>query len=317
MVFAQGYDDDDIYFNPSKVKPQEKNKVKKQVKTAAYDYPAADSYTPSTGNTAIDVDKYNRRGVFAKSDTLKQKDTPSDFANTQKIERFHNPDIIAESDDADLAALYYSQPATNINIYVANDPFNYNYWGFPYYSSWYWGYPRSWFAWNWGWNWGWGPSWSWNWGWGPSWNWGPGWGWTSPWRPGWGPSWGWTVPVRPNRPIGNVRPGYGSRPSGNYRPGNSGYRPANRPAYGVNSGNAYRPGNNSSGYRNSNRQSIRPGSTSRNQNIYNNNNNNNSYRPSYNTTNRGTSSFGSGSSGGFRGGSTGGVRGGGGGRGRH
>jgi len=318
--FAQDYDDD-IYFNPSKAKTKEKKQVKKTNKTIVYDIPAADTYTPALDtNSNVDIDKYNRRGVFAKGDTsvVNQKNIYS-FTNTQKIERFHNPDVIINSEDPEVATLYYSQPATNVNIYINNDPFAYNYWGFPY-SSWYWGYPRSWYAWNWNWgwdpywswNWGWGPSWSWNWGWGPSWSWGPAWrpGW------GWGPTWGWTAPVRPNRPIGNVRPGYGSRPTGHYRPGNNGIRPNNRPAYGINSNNSYRPGNSSSGYRTGNRQSIRTGNN-QNRNSYNNYNNNNSYRPSYNNSTRSQGSFGSGSTGGFRGGSSGSVRGGGGGRGRH
>ena len=166
VVSAQSYDDDDIYYNPSKSKTPEKTKPKKKTNIVVYDYPSADSYTPDAGNTKIDVDTYNRRGIFAKGDTLKQNADVTDFNSTRKIERFHNPDIIVSSDDADLASIYYSQPATSINIYVNNDPFAYNYWGFPYYSSWYWGYPRSWYAWNWNWSWNWG----WNWGWVPSWS---------------------------------------------------------------------------------------------------------------------------------------------------
>lgn len=304
-----------------------KNQAQEKTNIVVYDYPSADTYTPDAGNTKIDVDKYNRRGIFAKGDTLKQNADVTDFNSTRKIERFHNPDIIVSSDDADLASIYYSQPATSINIYVNNDPFAYNYWGFPSYSSWYWGYPRSWYAWNWNWSWNWG----WNWGWGPSWSWGwgPAWSWTPGWGPGcgWGPSWswGWTAPVRPNRPIGNIRPGYGSRPSGNYRPGSgNAYRPGSRPSYGINQNNGYRPGNSSSGYRSGYRQSIRPGAGNnrnqdnayRNNQNYNNNNKNNTYRPSYNNSSRNTGSFSSG--GGLRGGgSTGTVRGGGGGRGRH
>lgn len=325
IAFAQSYDDDDIYYNPSKSKAQPKSKPQQRGNYIVYEYPAADSYTPTIGSgTNIDVDKYNRRGVFAPADTTKNKSMAGDdFANTRRIERFSNPDVIINSNDPDVATLYYAQPA-NVNIYVNNDPFDYWGWSSPYYSSWYWGSPRF----SWSWNWGWGPSWSWNWGWGPSWAWGPSWSWGWGWNyPGWGwgwdyPGWGWghpgwVGPSRPNRPIGNVRPGQGYRPSGNIRPGsNSGYRPSSRPSYnnGVNSG--YRPGNNPQGYRQGQRNSIRNNSNS---GYRNNNNNNNSYRPSY--PSRGNnSSFGSGSTGGYRGGGGsfgGGTRGGGGGRGRH
>jgi len=148
IAFAQSYDDDDIYYNPSKSKAQPKPKPQQRGNYIVYEYPAADSYTPTIGSgTNIDVDKYNRRGVFAPADTTKNKSVNSDdFANTRRIERFSNPDIIVGSSDPDVATLYYAQPA-NVNIYINNDPFDYWGWGSPYYSSWYWGSPR--FSWSW------------------------------------------------------------------------------------------------------------------------------------------------------------------------
>lgn len=317
VASAQGYDDDDIYFNPDKAKTQPKAKVKTSGNTTVYDFPAADTYQPvaTITGTNIDIDTYNRRGVFAKVDTTRrqqQQQNSGDFNYTQKIERFYNPDVITQSNDSELAELYYSQPQTSVNIYVQNDPFAYNYWGWsnPYYPSWYWNSPY--FSWTFGWG---GPSWSWNWGWGPSWS----WGWGPSWS--WGPSWGWSVPARPNRPHGNIRYAGGSRPSGNYR---DGYRTGSRPSHSTGTSN-YRPGGRSSGYRNSNRSSIRNGSGNNRSNSnsgsyrYNNNNGNSNYRQdSGNSGYRSSGSFGSG--GGFRGGSGsfgGGSRGGGGGRGRH
>lgn len=325
---AQSYDDDDIYYNPDKAKKEVKKTAKKASNAVVYDYPSADTYQPVTpGSNNIDVDAYNRRGVFAPQDTTTQKQQQGDFNYTRQIERFHNPDVIAESNDDEVASLYYSQPA-NINIIVQNDPFAYNYWGYPYYgSSWYWGYsPASWyFNWAWGpsWSWSWGPSWawgpSWSWGWGPSWAWGPSWNW------GWGPSWTPVIPSRPNRPIGNVRPGYNShQASGNTRPG---YRPgsSSRPAYSPSTGGSYRPGNNPSGYRSGSRQSIRNSGSNRGTTRYNNTNNdfhNNRSNYNYSPNNSNTRSQGSfNSGGGYRGGSSGsfggGRSGGGGGRGRH
>lgn len=319
MAFGQSYDDDDIYFNPSKSKEQPKKQPKQSGNYTVYDYPAADTYVPGTGNTNIDVDAYNRRGVFAPADSTARRQNSTDFNYTRQIERFHNPDVVTQSNDPDAVSLYYSQPATNVNIIVQNDPFDY--WGSPYYgSSLYWGYPR--YAWNWGWGGYWGPSWSWGGYWGPSWSWGgywgPSWSWGGYWGPSWGwggywgPSWGWTVPSRPNRPVGNVRPGYGSRPSGNYRHGSTGYRP------GYSTGGNYRPGTRNSGYRQSTRPSTRSGNSNYRPSTRSSNNNNNyNYNRSYDTHRN--SSFGT-SSGGYRGGSGsfgGGRSGGGTGRGRH
>ncbi len=331
---AQGYDDDDIYYNPSKAKSTKKETPKQtQTITQMSDFPAADTYTPAVASGInMDVDAYNRRGTFAQADSAASKPNETEsFAYTQQIERFYNPRIVIESPDADLARVYYSQPETDINIYVNAAP---GYWGSsyasPWYygSPWYWGTPRSWWYYNsWAynpWSWGaWGPSWSWTWG--PSWSWG--WG---GYYPGYYPgSWGWGpayIPGRPhyaNRPIGNSRP--------SYRPGQSAGR--HNSAYGNygNSRPGYRPsgGNYGNTRPNSTSPSYRPGqSTSGSNSGYRSGSSRNSSTPSYNrsgsNSNRSSSSpsyrSGSGSSrgsgggfggGGSRGGSGGGSRGGG------
>lgn len=329
VALAQGYDDDDIYFDPSKA-PKPKKEVKKTVYEQpnamiyypaeyyqAADYPAADTYILDGNGRSISVDDYNRRGIFGSDTTHTVTDSilASQFANTRRIERFYNPEVVKGSGDSELAQVYYAQPA-NVNI-IINDPYPYGagYWGWgpswaygPY--SWRWGAWNSWYSWNWGPSWAWGPSWSWSWGPGWDWGWGPGWGPSWGWGPGWGSSWGWAS-TRPHRPgsVGNIRPGTGYRPG---RPASGTYRPSG-------TGTGTRPGS-SSGYRQG-RGNVR-GTNNRGYNYNNNSNNNynnnsnNGYRPG-SSYNNGSSWGGGSSGGGFRGGS-GGSRGGGGtGRGRH
>lgn len=334
VISAQGYDDDDIYYNPSKVQ-----KKAKQITTSpstkqnntntrsqqVVNYPSADTFIPSSGSN-FDIDAYNRRGVFATDSITHSRSQAAEaqtFENTRKIEKFYNPQVIVESPDNDVAALYYTEPA-DINITI-NAP---GYWGYsyPYYGyygpSWYWGSPRWYSSWYYDtWAWGWGPSW--NWAWGPSWSWG--WG-GCYYPPYWGhhhhyyPSWA------ANRPSGNVRPGYShsSQSSGNMRPGYHYGSGNSRPVYGGNSSSSYRPGysagsnssygagrgtNRSSGssssYR-SNSSSSRNSSSSSYSRPSSSGNSGSSYRPS---------SGGSRSSGGSYGGGR--SSGGGGGRGRH
>lgn len=348
-VLAGAQDFDDIYYNPSKAKKTQK--IQQTKKTPTYnqnyvptpDYQAAGNYdvTNYTTSAVRDVDEYNRRGIFAQSeDTVSVPlDSLGNFMYTQRIERFHNPEVVTNSGDQDLVDLYYSQPATTVNVYV-NDPFYSPYWGYgyPYYSRWYNPY------WNWGpsWSWGWyDPYWSWSWGWGPSWGWGwnyPGWGWGGPaWGPSWSPGWNhaWNTPSGSSRPhypqggntgigSGNRNPNYtnGYRPNtgrpgnmGYGRPGNSGNgqvsRPASRPT--NNNGNINNTVNGNRGRNNYGTQNNN-NNTRRNQNSYN--NNSNSSRNSWGSgSNRGSFGNGGGSRGSW-GGSGGGTRGGGGGGGR-
>lgn len=310
---AQGYYDDDIYFNPNKDKDRNVEAAKKAASrqtqrtangyiiTRVADYPAADTYA-AEGSSTRSVDEYNRRGVFARPDTTATLPdsikAAADFAYTRQIERYYNPDIIISSDDPEIVELYYAQPA-EVNIYV-NTP-GYGYWGYPYYAGWY-------DPWYWGtslWYPYWGPSWSFSWGWGPGWGWGPYWGWSSPiWGPAWG--WGWTSPGHgwgAARPYNNPRhPGAmrhsasTGRYSGIGSRSTSGYRPTYR-----SSSNRYRPsaGTSSSGSK------YRPSSTTQSTNQ-----NSNSYtRPGRNGSSSSSSSYRSSgssssrhSSGGFSGG---------------
>lgn len=310
--------DDDIYYNPAKDKKTQTVTVKKTATPSqsyssypvsqynpnlgGADYAPADSYQV-TGTSTRNVDEYNRRGVYAVSDSLKSSsDQSDDFQYTRRIEKYYNGDIIADINDPALVEYYYSsQPDVTINIVSP---------GYGWYSPWYWNSPWYWTdpwcwnswgpSWSWGWgpSWGyypgWGPSWSWSWGWGPSWS----WGWGPGWGPAWGPGWGGSIASRPidyapngRRPGQGVRNGYtgitnNSRPGmtngnrvnglpagsvGNYRPGTSTPSVAGRPS---NSTNGYNQ--NGSTYRPSGNQGTTTGNRTtgnRNQNSYYNNSN--------------------------------------------
>ncbi|MDE7410721.1 MAG: hypothetical protein K2M94_01625 [Paramuribaculum sp.] len=309
FVSAQDYEDD-IYYNPDKkaksvtVKPSVQNN-QYNAQTAVQDYPAADTYTPAlSSGSKIDVDTYNRRGMFASDNTQSTKSssttqTRESFAGTRNIERFYNPDIIVSSNDEELAELYYSEPSTtNLTINVVTP----DYWGYPYsgYSPFWnvWNYPRSswyynnWYYNNWAWNnWNWGPSWSW--GWSPSWSWGWGYGPSWSWYPGhshhYYPSWTHR-PVVNNRPSGNIRPGY--RPSGNQTVGNrpsGNVRPGYRPGYNNTHTGTATSGSSSSGYRSGYRTSGNSSSVTTPPS----NNSSSGYRSGYRSNNSSSSSSGS------------------------
>ena len=331
-AFAQGYYDDDIYYDASKSKKEKKVQQKKQTvsKQSSYygnrnnsgyqvaDYPAADTYTVN-GSLNMDVDTYNRRGQFLVPDSIPADSLENgDFTYTQRIERFHNPDVVSGSEDQELRD-YYSyamQQPQNVNIYVIdNDPWYYYgpSWSWRYGNPWYWNsWGPSWSL-SWGWNsWAWDPYWSW--GWGPSWSWGPSWGWGPGWYPSYCPGWdwGWSGPVhawRPTTPSGSSRPhpsvggagathrpgGYGSGSTATNRPGNMG---RGRYGYGTTpSATPSRPGNytpsTGNGSHNNSQSTSRPGNMGRGRSNYNSTNNdgyrqssrpsnNNSYTPNYN-----------------------------------
>lgn len=257
--FASTYDDedDDIYYNPSKDKKEQKKQPGTVVKTtpqgqvyvgtdgntyvvtddgyayptAAIDFQGSDNYVVNSGSTR-DVDEYNRRtsSVSTGTATGASAESHQDFANTRRIERFSNPDVVISTGDDDLIEQYYgtsSDSPTEVNIYLNSTPYwssayatPYYFWTSPYYSTW-----NAWNAWAWGWDPWYAPSWynpywSWSWGydpyWGPSWS----WGWGGPYRPAWRP----TPPPRPSSP-GSYRPHRPSRPNSGMastRPGGSG-----------------------------------------------------------------------------------------------
>ncbi|MCM1021923.1 MAG: hypothetical protein NC343_06590 [Muribaculum sp.] len=305
-AMAQSYYDDDIYYNPDKdtkskqinAAVQKNRQLRQQQETAqqqrlqqqAYqqlyqqyygnynpdlgggDFAAAGTYTPETKGTSRDVDEYNRRGTtptVEKTDSipLSALTQPEEFAYTQRIEKYYNPDIIASTNDPDLVNYYYSSASSqpDINIYVSSPG-----WG-GYYSPWAWSYwDPYWYGPSWGWNWGWGPSWSmswgwggsswswgwnWNWNWSPAWAWGgPGWGWSGP---GWSHGWAWSRPgsYTPNgrRPTG-IRNGYTG--IGNNRPittsrFDQNYNSVRNNRYNLTPGQvgSYRPGQSQQGSR--------------------------------------------------------------------
>ncbi len=170
-------EDDDIYYNASKDKS---SATQKQTKQAAgnsgyyytpntiVNYPDPAGYVPQGSGLDMDVDAYNRRGQFLVADSVPADSLDAlldSYAYTRRIEKFSNPDIVNGSGNQALIDSYYSQPATDINVYVVNaSP-----WATWPYSSWYspW---YNWYgpSWSWSWNMGWYDPWySWSWGWGP------------------------------------------------------------------------------------------------------------------------------------------------------
>lgn len=327
VMSAQSYYDDDIYFDETKVKKKTQSKDMRAtgqqpvttVEQGTYDYAPADAYPITSSGANRDVDEYNRRNVSQPADTTSAQS--ENFSYTRRLERFHNPSIIINSDDPELVEYYYSSAAPNVTINVGTPLYYGSYVG-SYWDPWY-SYPG--WGWNYGWNSWWGPSWSFGWNswWGPSWGYYPYPGWGPAYYPGWGPAWGpsWTwAPPRPRRPSS---PGgwqtVGPRPS-HGQPAYNGYRPGRRPSTINNNGNAggnYRPStpsstpaNSQGSYRIGNRRtpttnsgnydSSRP--TRSNNSNYNSNYNHNrsTSQPSYSRPSRGggNGSFGAGRSGG-------------------
>ncbi len=294
---AVAQDFDDIYYNPAKDKAKEQaktvkanNQAARQYNPATFtptpDYTAAGSYDFNTGSTR-DVDEYNRRTPVSSASQLADstKNESDDFEYTRRIERFHNPDIVVESNDPDLIEYYYTtEPASPsvVNIYVNNDPW----WGWnrPYCSTWAW----SPFYYNY--NTWWGPSWSlgwydpwYSWSWGPSWGWGPsyGWGWSGPWHPGPRPPYpggGWAGTWHPTP----SSPG-ASRPHQWVGNGSTNTRPATSGGAIINNGSSVtRPGYTVGSLSGANASAARPGSTVRGRNV---NASGNTYTPSATSTN--------------------------------
>lgn len=321
--------DDDIYYDASKAKKKET--VAKKVRTTEpASFPAADTYAGELTSSTRDIDEYNRRGIFAVPDSVqadslaKQLDASGDaFANTRRIERFYNPEVVIENPDATVAEYYYSDQPAEINIYV-NNPYPFFGTAAMYYDPWFFG-PGYYNPWYYG-------------------------GFYNPWSWGWTPGHHRPIATRPQPPHGGNHAGSyrraasasggrylgsggsagGTRPStssgSNWNIGNVGTRP------GTSSG--YRPGasgSNRGGGSATNATGRRPGTTlnnnrgTRNQNSYNNRNNtdrtynrstqNNSTYRSNSGGSMGGGSFRSGGGGGsFRSGGGGGGHTGGGGR---
>lgn len=200
-MLAQDYDD--IYYDASKSKTQVKTKVETPEKTVAvygdvperYKVAAQDNY-----RVERDVDEYNRRGNYGKmydidinGDTIYldndsiYNDSIYDeaFANTRRIERFYNPDIIILSDDDELVELYYDDTPT-INLIVGSDwGFGSSYgWGYTSFYPWYTGWYDPWYI-------GWYDPWYVSYGWYSPWHWHTPWyyGYYTPWYYGYYSPW--------------------------------------------------------------------------------------------------------------------------------
>ena len=325
--FAQDYDD--IYYNSSKKKAKKTTVIVEQNENTVTDTNNGVSYVSQ--GVVRDVDEYNRR--YSVLDTLAYDNSVSsenqgDFVYTDRIKRFHNPSVIIETNDPEIAEIYYVSTSPNVNLIVGTPS---SYWN-PYWYDWY--FPS--YSWHVGWY---GPSWY-NWGW----NWSFGWGWDwchpvyYPHHHHHYPSWGPIVPNHPGHgvkpPAGGHRPTYnagGRRPNVNRSSGSNagvGRRPAvtvgnrnngtvsndknnnRRPSVNINSGTS--ENNKSSGRRPAVNKS---NDDNKKQSRESYNNNSNSSRPNRNSSyssgsGRSRNSFGGGNSGGGNrgGGSRGGRR---------
>lgn len=329
-VSAQGYYDDDIYYDPAKAKEEKeaiyKEKMEEYMNSDEYKNLAAPTYQVYN-NSPRDVDEYNRRGGSgAQTDNGEKAVVPGNndvFEYTERIERFENPEIVKSSDDEVLKELYY---ANDVNIYIGTPS---TYLSFGFYDPWYYPY-----------GWGWSPYYSTYWAWDPWYRpyyygwydpfWGPGY-WHYPYH--YHPHYAWGHPA-PNRhysttgrrPFGgtvgtNGSVSTGRRPAGGFdgynsnrttgrRPSSSSYtRPSNSSVFnngGSSNGrqtfNGFR-GGSSSNSGNNNSFRFYNNSPSRNNSTIN-RNSGTTRRQSFTTpSNRG------GSSSGYRGGSSGGGRG--------
>lgn len=162
VLMAQGYFDDDIYYDPKK---DQTTSFQKKKKKSNYIANMAD----------MDVDTYNRRGeqyYATPIDTIgAYAENGEDFVYTQQIQKYYNPTIVVDNADVlgDLLANSYG----NVEIVIDNNglpifsPYTYSPWSYRYYPGWGfnagpWGWSVGfydpWYSWNWGWNWG--PSWA-------------------------------------------------------------------------------------------------------------------------------------------------------------
>ena len=309
-VCSQDYDD--IYYNSSKSKKKESQKVSDNKSTSIMD---ETGYDYGYYDNMRDVDEYNRR--YSSTESVSYDSTTvnnqGDFVYTDRIRRFHNPTVIVETNDPELAEVYYVTTTPDVNLIIGTPV---NYWD-PFWYDWYY-HPT--YLWRVGWY---GPSWYSSWyGWG--WSWSFGWDWCYPvhhhhhgWHPG--------VPHHPGHGVGHApspRPTYnagGRRPyvgntvtggssSGGRRPSVSTYSRTNGENVKNNSGR--RPSVNKSSGNNKKSGGRRPSVNKDNDNNSRQSKdsyNNRSYRQSRNSGystggNRGGFGGGSGSRGGYGGG---------------
>ncbi len=228
-MLAQAQDFDDIYYDGSESsKPTEKvitTPVRtSQSRSGANITPRRYRIPANSGSSAArSDDEYNRRGAYSRSAMADSSSSDSafieggKFANTERIERFYDPNVVSGSGDDELITLYYDTTPT-VNIVVGSTFPTYDWgWGViadPWYASWY------------------GPSWSWSWSWSSPWysTWydpwfGSNWAWRHSWCDPWfGSDWAWHHPwhdswFRPSHPWGGPGWGHGYYAGNGRRPG--------------------------------------------------------------------------------------------------
>lgn len=237
LIQAQDYDD--IYYGSSSKSTKKTVKVKSTSNglTTSVSPVASQGAVATSANSSskyysdeFDVDAYNRRGAeYEKTSNMFDRDSiiddeeTSTFSNTERIERFYNPEIIIKSNDDELVELYYDN-ASNVNIIIGTPSYSpVVVWNDFWYDSWwhdpfYWGWHRPyWYS---SWSWGWHSPWYWD-----HYYWGHHhWGWHDTWHHGWGWHHGWNHHYT------------------NYRP----YSPARRPSSRI--GNSYYGSSRVNGY---------------------------------------------------------------------
>ncbi len=182
---AMAQDYDDIYYDSSKEEKEVEEAVHQG--TASGDVATVDADYSADWHSNIvdlrDVDEYNRRGNYSTQseagDTVYVDSTLVDsdsFQYTERIRRFHNPDVVEECGDAEAVDLYvYTRPDVNIVVGTPTTAYvspwgatvSFSTWGVGWYDPWYdpwyfdpwyyrpyWYYTASWYN---PWYWGWGP----------------------------------------------------------------------------------------------------------------------------------------------------------------
>ena len=238
-TILQAQDYDDIYYDASKsTATKSKTKVVAPAKTVAVYGEVPDTYkvtAQSNYRVERDEDEYNRRGAYDPETLNYEVDINGDtiffgdsiyeeaFANTRRIERFYNPDIVILSSDDELVELYYDE-SPSINLVVGSD------WG---YGSYY-GWASSYYPWY-----SWGSYYPWYhtyWPYYSYYHWGWGYGYYHPWYYHGPHLWGWNYwGVRPwsNLPYGSW---YGWHNPGGYRPPSGGHSRPGRVDFGTGGG---------------------------------------------------------------------------------
>ena len=246
LAMAQDYDD--IYFDASssrKVAPQYSTTASTASSgRVAKAQPRRYQIVKGESSTTRNEDEYNRRGVNSSTpygtDTAAYNEEQNSFSNTQRIQRFYNPNVVDGSGDQELITLYYdTAPTVNLVIgsywgpsmgwgyYAWNDPWYSNWYGPYYYNDWYMGINRLW-----GWRGGLYPGWYCGWS-----------SWYDPWYARWyGPDWfdyGWGHSYWAHSYYRyDSRSAGGRRPQGGYANAGS----TTRPGYASSTGMGRRPG---------------------------------------------------------------------------